>query len=406
VLVLAEDDATLTSYGAGQDETRVGDWRTIERLEGGDGRLRYDVAADGRLEPPGRRRRVGFPVMMKMMVLLLVMVVGLQVVQMLVVRGGVMMVMVDQAIFRVFRRPFVAVGQRRRGGGRVRFAAVVPGHARDRRVPFGGRGRGRRARARFGGVHLAAADGQRLPVVFVRRRVVVGRNRRRFDRTGGYHDHFVATDFRRAYVRRRFARRPVARRLGAGYVRRRRRRHHRRRRRRQQERRGMWWWWWWRIAFAAALYGLSRRQVGRFGRSARIRRPSVRTRGQRRRPVAGRQRRRRRRVRRRFPVDGRVLHVVLEPAKVRRDGEHGGRLGHEKRQAARDERPPVPVIVIGPEPAAVFAIVAAAAAAAVVRVARTVRGRLVDDGRETVVEHRREYEQAGRQYETCERFYT
>jgi len=58
-------------------------------------------------------------------------------------------------------------GRRRRR--RVLFAAIMPGHSRDGRVPFGGQRGGRRASARFGGVHLVtrpvAAHGQRLPVV-------------------------------------------------------------------------------------------------------------------------------------------------------------------------------------------------------------------------------------------------
>lgn len=149
MLVVAEDDATLASYRAGQDETRVGDGRTVERLEGRDGRLRHHVAADGRFEPPGRR--VGFTVVLMLL------------------RGG--RVMVNQPCGRLFdgRRPFVVGCQRRRR--RVLFAAVVPGHARDGRVPFGG-GRSRRARARLASVHLvtrsvAATDGQRLPVMLV-----------------------------------------------------------------------------------------------------------------------------------------------------------------------------------------------------------------------------------------------
>jgi len=63
----------------------------------------------------------------------------------------------------------MVVCQRGRRRGRVLFAAVVPGHARDGRVPFGGQRGGRRASARLGGVHLVtrpvSAHGQRLPVV-------------------------------------------------------------------------------------------------------------------------------------------------------------------------------------------------------------------------------------------------
>jgi len=65
-------------------------------------------------------------------------------------------------------------------------------------------------------------------------------------------------------------------------------------------------------------------------------------------------------VQRRLPVDGRVLDAVLQPPEVRGDGEHGRRLGRQERQAARDERPAVPVIVVGPqstvEPVAVAAV--------------------------------------------------
>jgi len=115
----------------------------------------------------------------------------------------------------------------------------VSGHARDGRVPSGG-GRaataGRRARARFGGVHLVtrhlSADGQRLPVVLlhvlvlhvlvrvllVRRRTVqrgaaVGlfaSGRRRggdgYGRdSGASGGGLVTAEFRRTYIGRSFA---------------------------------------------------------------------------------------------------------------------------------------------------------------------------------------------------------
>lgn len=183
MLVLAKNDATLTSYRAGQHETRVRRWRTVKRFERGDRRLRYDVTADGRFEPPDWR--VGFPVVHADG--------GRGAVIVMVVH--VVMTVVDGGLFdgrqaggpaghRHRSRPFavvvVMVGQRR-GGVQLMFsaAAVVPGHAGYCRVPFGGGGHGcRRTCARFGGVHLVTrtvtANGQRLPVmlvVLVRRRV-------------------------------------------------------------------------------------------------------------------------------------------------------------------------------------------------------------------------------------------
>lgn len=171
VFVLPEDDATFSSYRTGQDETWVGGGRTVERLEGGDWRLRYNVTTDGRFETSGRR--VGFPVVATVVVVMLLLQV-LVLVQVVVVgqpdgffdgrQTG------DRPTGGRHRWPFVVVivvviGQRRRR--HVLFAAVVSGHAGDGRVPFGGRGR--RARARFGGVHFitwpVTANGQRLPVV-------------------------------------------------------------------------------------------------------------------------------------------------------------------------------------------------------------------------------------------------
>lgn len=412
VFVLAKNDATLTSYRAGQHETRVGRRRTVERFERGDRRLRYDVTADGSFEPSDGR--VGFPVVHAgrgggggVAVVVMVHVV------MAVIGGGLFdgRQTGGPAGHRHRRRPFavvvvvVVVGQRR-GGVQLVFgaaAAVVPGHAGYRRVPLGGGGRGRgRARARLGGVHLVtrtvAADGQRLPVmlvVLVRRRVaqrraavaaVRGQRRRLFDgrRRRRRHDHLVAdADFRRTYVGRRFAAGPVGRlaatAAAAG---------------RDAGRRG-------RIAVDAVMHVAATGALAAGRRRGRLVRPGHELllfgRGVRRigaavagtggRPVAagGRdagRRGRRRRVRRRFPVDGRVLHVVLQPAEVRGDREHGGRLGRQEGQAARDERPSVPVIVVGPQ----FAV------ETVVLVAVAVRRLVADHRRETVVEHRGEHE--------------
>lgn len=292
-------------------------------------------------------------------------------------------------------------------------ATVVPGHARYGRVPFGGRGRS--ARARFGGVHLiarpVAAHGQRLSVVLQLVLVVlvlllllmlrgwaaqccavtvtnsgqigfavVGRRRYRLQRDANRRGRIVAADFRRAYVGWRFAGRPVG--LGRGA-------RHRRRcgllaaTGRQALRRGQ-------------PSGRRGRGCGRlFGprhRVHRVRRIGPRVSGTGGRLVTAAAARGRRGVQRRFAVDGRVLYVILQPPEVRGDGEHGRRLGRQERQAARDERPTVPVIVVGPQSAVELV--------AVVHVVAV--HRLVDDGREAVVEHRREHEQAGRQYETCE----
>lgn len=159
VFVLSEDDATLSSYRTGHDEPRVGDRRTVERFEGSDGRLRYDVTADGCLEPP--RGRLGFPVVVAAVVLQRVMIGqtgsrlldGCQTGPRTSAATTVVVVVVCQR------------GRRRR----VLFATVVPGHTGDGRVPFGGQRGGRRARARLGGVHLVTrpvtSQGQRLPVV-------------------------------------------------------------------------------------------------------------------------------------------------------------------------------------------------------------------------------------------------
>lgn len=170
VFVLPEDDATFSSYRTGQDETRVRNGRTVERLEGGDGRLRYDVATDGRFEPPGGR--VGFPVVTTVVVVVLVLLLLL--LQVLVLVQVVVVIGQPDGLFDGRQtgdgptggRPFVVIvvviGQRR--GRHVLFAAVVPGHTRDGCVPFGGRCcHGGRARARFGGVHFVTrpvtADG-------------------------------------------------------------------------------------------------------------------------------------------------------------------------------------------------------------------------------------------------------
>lgn len=164
VFVLSEDDATLSSYRTGHDEPRVGDRRTVERFKGGDGRLRYDVTADRCLEPP--RGRLWFPVVVAAVVLQRVMIGqtgsrlfdGCQTGPRTSAPTTVVVVVVVAVV--VCQR-----GRRRR----VLFATVVPGHAGDGRVPFGGQGGGRRARARLGGVHLitrpVASHGQRLPVV-------------------------------------------------------------------------------------------------------------------------------------------------------------------------------------------------------------------------------------------------
>lgn len=175
----------------------------------------------------------------------------------------VVRVMVGQTGHRFFdgrqtgRRPSAAttavvivmvVCQRGRRRGRVLFATVVPGHARDGRVPFGGQRGGRRTSARLGGVHLVtrpvAAHGQRLPIVLLlvvmvlllvvlmlrlvrvaQRGAAVRRGGGRYPASGGSAGCArrwpVAADFRWTYVGWRFAgsgavaarfRRPAARR--------------------------------------------------------------------------------------------------------------------------------------------------------------------------------------------------